>query len=1146
MPSSASATVFSVDSHEKRQIAKLVIAFRVIGTATVGALELDRELNSILEEVTDTLKFEFATVALVDEYRCLIETVRGKNVPLGLRDIFKCRLEADHILANVARSGQTQIIRGWDSKLEPEILGRFGFATSVRVFAPIISGTNVVGVIWAGCPLELEKDIVTPQSIDALKCLGVMRGARVAGCRPYVLLEVIAQHAIGIIEADSASIHIVQRGQPLLEATAGRATREFLHNHPPSSNGIGAKAMSSGEPQWVDDPSLLRATHSGLYNEGIRAFAAFPLAFGADVRGVLYVHFWAEHQITLVERELETAFARQMEVAIKNNLLMKDVAEYVEKAWMTSGLQKMLTSVASRSTLSEVTEEIVRHSLYMLGADNVTLYRYFQAENHFGFPPAMAGTFRNHCLMTLQVEPADVLWKLVRQGAPVFVEDASTHEMLAGLRTDARSQPRFVEREGIKSLVALPLKAGPAEEIVGLMFVNYRHNRKFPAEDKRIISAVGTSAAIALQSARLHDQIRRDLSRRNKEIEALREIDQKISSIPVPDLRQIWELILSKAVDILGASAGSAWSVSQDREDSEMAAYWPNTGSGNATMQGFHQKVVSRVVKERTLVTTCQPGTSQCQLGVPLMDRHEVVGVIVVDSKLAAFGERDQGLLETFAALAITALHIVDEYRQLTEQIQSFRSLCLIEARIQDAKNDLETLLLMLTTGITAKQGLGLSRAMVLLSDEDETLNGVTAIGALTKAEADSTWRRLRSHSEDSAGQGKSETDILAELLRESERHASAVRGGRERDWPLCEAFKGIEMSISGRKGAIRDCLVQGKPLVVEAGQPDPFRRVLAAISGMSEEEHAFVCVPLIGKDKKQLGVLVADNRFLPCEHDIDRAKIHSLEAFAGVAAMSIENAKLRDAYRQEAVRAEKRAKLFGEVLVETSHEFRSPLQNILGQIPILRKHVEPQSIGATVINGIEDEIFRAKTVMTNSLSFGAEVAYNMSLSSLRPIFEACTCEYENRAAERHVRIIIWDNAKHLPKIEMDSVRIRQVVTNLLDNAVKYSFYGELIHVRGRDIGKHIEFSVQDKGLGIPEAHRKRIFSEFVRHVVADPKRFIPGTGVGLKVVEDITHAHNGDIEVTSVPFLDDPLRQKPEDGHTVTFTVRLPKTRSI
>jgi signal transduction histidine kinase len=1150
--------IFKVPSIEDGVIARLVAAFREISAATVGALELDRELNSILEEITDRLRFEFAAIALVDEYRGVIETVRGKNVPLGWREVFKCRLDSEYILANVVRSGKTQVVREWDPRLDREIYERFGFARAVRVFTPILAETKVVGIIWAGCPIDHADDIVTPQTIEAVTQLGISHGQAVANSRPHVLLEVIARHAIGIIEADSASIHIYQNHEKLLEATAGNATSAFLHKYPPTQTGIGIQAMRSGEPAWIDDADKLKETHPGLYQEGVRAFAAFPLAFGTDVRGVVYVHFWKQHQITLFERELEAAFTLQMEVAIKNSLLMKDVAEYAEKAWMVSGLQKIIQSLASQSNLPKVVDEVARSVLYMLGADCVTLYPYFEKEKRFQFPPVMAGTFSSPQLMHTQIEPGDAVWKLVETGASLFVADTQTDGFLSGPRTDNLDQPRFVDREKIRSLAVLTLKAGELNETVGLMFVNYRRPREFPKEDKRVIITLGSSAAIAIQSVRLHDQIQRELRRRNREVDALREVDRIISSDPVPNLHKVLDLILHRAADIIGATAGSVWTLNQTREELQLDVSWPNTNKHRVCCR-LGEGIVGQAAKERRAILlpslwehahhrthiSSNPGPAS-ELAVPLQDAQGLIGIIYIQLNAGGiFTEEDQALLETFAVLAVTAVHIVDEYRQLNEQIRSLRSLGIIQARIQDASHDLDTLLQMFATGITVKQGLGFSRAMVFLTDDDETkLIGAAAVGALTLDEAQDTWRNLDVHADALKDKGEGEIDILLGLLKQAEQHAMQVKEGKAHYHPLCQAVKQVSTLLATQKGAIGKCLADGKARIMQDSETDPFRDILVEMSGTGEEERAFACAPLIGKQRKRLGVVVVDNRFLPAEREIDKAKLHSLEAFAGLAAMSIENLRLRDAYRDQADNSEKKAQMFRDVLAETAHEFRSPLQNILGQIPVLKEHIPATSTVDKILSGVEDEISRAKKVMANSLTFGAEFAYNfVPLCPMRPILEKCALEYENRASERNVHIVIWDSAKRL-KLDMDPERIQQIITNLLDNAVKYSFNGESIHIRGQETGSVVHITVQDKGIGIPEAYQSRIFDEFVRQVVTDRKRFIPGTGIGLKVVHDIIKAHGGSIQVSSIPFLNDPLRRSPADGHTVTFTVKLPKTR--
>jgi signal transduction histidine kinase len=109
-----------------------------------------------------------------------------------------------------------------------------------------------------------------------------------------------------------------------------------------------------------------------------------------------------------------------------------------------------------------------------------------------------------------------------------------------------------------------------------------------------------------------------------------------------------------------------------------------------------------------------------------------------------------------------------------------------------------------------------------------------------------------------------------------------------------------------------------------------------------------------------------------------------------------------------------------------------------------------------------------------------------------------------------------------------DSVRLEQVIRNLLDNAVKYSPEDGAITVSVEQRNTEAVLTISDQGIGIPEAARARLFERFYRAGNLDPRR-VPGTGIGLSIVTEIVALHGGVVEVDSV------------EGQGSTFTVRLP-----
>jgi two-component system OmpR family sensor kinase len=107
-----------------------------------------------------------------------------------------------------------------------------------------------------------------------------------------------------------------------------------------------------------------------------------------------------------------------------------------------------------------------------------------------------------------------------------------------------------------------------------------------------------------------------------------------------------------------------------------------------------------------------------------------------------------------------------------------------------------------------------------------------------------------------------------------------------------------------------------------------------------------------------------------------------------------------------------------------------------------------------------------------------------------------------------------------------DPERLRQVLGNLIDNAVKYSPSGRPVHVRLVPVNGAVTLSVTDEGPGIARDDQRLIFEKFGRAGGSVTK---PGTGLGLYIARSIAEAHGGTIEVASAP------------GRGATFTLRLP-----
>src|SRR5262249_30686230 len=119
-------------------------------------------------------------------------------------------------------------------------------------------------------------------------------------------------------------------------------------------------------------------------------------------------------------------------------------------------------------------------------------------------------------------------------------------------------------------------------------------------------------------------------------------------------------------------------------------------------------------------------------------------------------------------------------------------------------------------------------------------------------------------------------------------------------------------------------------------------------------------------------------------------------------------------------------------------------------------------------------------------------------------------------AEKMQVRISVAEG-QGVPKVRADRAQLKQVITNLLDNAVKFNREGGSVKVEAAAEGGSVAVLIRDTGQGIPEADLPRVFERFYR-VEKARSRELGGTGLGLSIVKHIVEAHGGTIGVESRP----------------------------
>lgn len=229
-------------------------------------------------------------------------------------------------------------------------------------------------------------------------------------------------------------------------------------------------------------------------------------------------------------------------------------------------------------------------------------------------------------------------------------------------------------------------------------------------------------------------------------------------------------------------------------------------------------------------------------------------------------------------------------------------------------------------------------------------------------------------------------------------------------------------------------------------------------------------------------------------------------------------------------VALEKALKAKTEFLATTSHEIRTPLNGILGMTQIMLR--DPSVPADTrdrlgIVHGagmtmraLVDDILDVAKMETGNLTV------EMAATDLHAMLKDVTRMWEEQARGKGLGFTV-ETAGAPRWIETDSGRLRQMLFNLLSNALKFTEQGQ-VTVKADAADGRLRIAVSDSGIGIPAEKHEEVFESF-RQVDAGTTRKFGGTGLGLAIVRNLARALDGDVSVTSV------------EGQGTTFTIDLP-----
>jgi signal transduction histidine kinase len=485
-------------------------------------------------------------------------------------------------------------------------------------------------------------------------------------------------------------------------------------------------------------------------------------------------------------------------------------------------------------------------------------------------------------------------------------------------------------------------------------------------------------------------------------------------------------------------------------------------------------------------------------------------------SRSAGKRSSDGALIDTLDALFAESVEFSGQVRDLGSEAHG--KACQVELLSEVGKAlqstmELEHILQVILTAVTAGNGLGFNRAFLMLVDENENeVKGRMAVGPADAGEADLIWKAMEKEGESLGG-------ILSGL--------SGQAGLKERR--ITEIAERLILPLDSSNKVARS-LREVRSFVVDEASHDPEAHEIAHLLGSS----CFIVVPLVAEGTR-LGAIVADN-FITGRtiRDSDR---RILETFASQAALAMLNASLHNDLRSrlqelhvahEELRRNHLALLKAQTQVVLGglastliHDLKAPLVSIglmaraaaadLGEGHSLRSRLEQ----------IAEKALGVEQHLEGAVKSARRDAGRVEKVDMEDLIRDCLGLLRGLMMRLGVSSVMEFNADNTV-LNGNTIELRQLMLNLLQNAVEAMPGGGTITVGTAPQEHMLRIDVKDTGQGIPQELRSKIFSAFFTTKSE-------GLGLGLFSARRIVHEYGGRIEMES------------EEGTGTCFTVLLP-----